>query len=241
MAIAAFPRIPPLPLAGVVFDNDGLLLDTEPCWTRAEEALFATYSVAFDLAAKRALVGTSPATSAPILERLLPGTAPGEQLSRQLYGLALDEIGAGAKPRPGAVQLVSELRAGGVPLAVASNSPRSHLLAGLHSVGLFAEFGVVLGVDDVARPKPAPDLYLAACQSLGVAPDAAIALEDSPPGVAAARAAGLWVIGIPSVPGVTLEADLVAGSLADAAVHRVLLARPRGNQPLSAPDTSPRT
>jgi HAD superfamily hydrolase (TIGR01509 family) len=228
MAIAAFTRVPPLPPAGVVFDNDGLLLDTEPCWTKAEEALFATYSVTFDLAAKRALVGTSPATSVPILERLLPGTAPGEQLSRQLYTLALDEIGTWAKPRPGAVELVGLLRSRGVPLAVASNSPRSHLLAGLHRVGLFAEFGVVLGVDDVAHPKPAPDLYLDACAGLNVAPAAAIALEDSPPGVAAAQAAGMFVIGIPSVQGVTLPADLVAGSLADPAVHEALLgSRPR--------------
>jgi beta-phosphoglucomutase-like phosphatase (HAD superfamily) len=82
---------------------------------------------------------------------------------------------------------------------------------------------VVLGVDDVARPKPAPDLYLAACAGLGVAPADAIALEDSPPGVMSARAAGLRVIGIPSIPGVTLPADLVAASLADPAVQAALL------------------
>jgi HAD superfamily hydrolase (TIGR01509 family) len=209
----------------VVFDNDGLLLDTEPCWTRAEEALFARYSTRFDLAAKRALVGTSPETSVPILERLLPGAGPGEQLSTALYEMALAEIATGAAPRPGAVDLVSELRAAGVPLAVASNSPRSHLLAGLRKVGLTAAFAVVLGVDDVTNPKPAPDLYLAACAGLNVAPQDAIALEDSPPGVAAAQAAGLWVIGIPSVPGVTLAADMSAVSLAERAVHLALLGR----------------
>jgi HAD superfamily hydrolase (TIGR01509 family) len=226
MPIAGSRPIPPVPPAGVVFDNDGLLLDTEPCWTRAEEALFARYSARFDLSAKRALVGTSPRTAAPILQRLLPGTASGEELSSELYSMAVQEIATGAAPRPGAVDLVTELRAAGVPLAVASNSPRQHLLAGLHKTGLFAAFAVVLGVDDVANPKPAPDLYLTACARLNVVPASAIALEDSPPGIAAAKAAQMWVIGVPSVPGVILAADLVAGSLADEAVRRALLGRP---------------
>ena len=212
---------PTKPLA-VVFDNDGLLLDTEPCWTVAEEALFKAHGRLFDLAAKRALVGTSPRTSAPILEQLLERPGDGRQLSDELYARALGEIADGATPRPGAVELVGRLRAAGVPLAVASNSPRRHLLAGLRRVGLEDHFAVILGVDDVANPKPAPDLYLAACRGLGAAPETAMALEDSNPGVAAAKAAGMRVIGIPSVTGVVLTADLVAGSLADAAVHRAL-------------------
>lgn len=213
--------------AGVVFDNDGLLLDTEPCWTIAQETLFRSHGRVFDLAAKRALIGTSPLTAAPILESLLAQPGAGPQLSDEMYALALTEISEGASARPGALELVALLKSAGTPLAVASNSPRRHLLAGLRRVGLDKTFGVVLGVDDVGNPKPAPDLYLAACRELEVAPSVTIALEDSPPGVAAARAAGLWVIGIPSVPGVVLEADLPAGSLADSVVHRALGLEPR--------------
>ena len=211
------------PLA-VVFDNDGLLLDTEPCWTVAEEALFRAHGRVFDLDAKRALVGTSPKTSAPILERLLGRPGEGQALSDELYALAVTEIGNGATPRPGAVELVAALRSAGLPLAVASNSPRSHLLAGLRRVRMADQFDVVLGVDDVANPKPAPDLYVQACLGLEVDPADAIALEDSLPGVGAAKAAGMRVIGIPSIAGVVLDghADLVAGSLADATVHRAL-------------------
>jgi HAD superfamily hydrolase (TIGR01509 family) len=209
-------------LAGVVFDNDGLLLDTEPCWTAAETALFRSHGQEFDLAAKHALVGTSPVTAAPILARLLGMPEAGEQLSADLYVRALAEISKGAEPRPGALALVARLRAAGMPIAVASNSPRAHLLAGLRQVGLQGTFDVVLGVDDVPSPKPAPDLYLTACARLSVSPAATIALEDSPPGVAAAQAAGMFVIGIPSVPGVVLAADLVADSLSDAAVSRAL-------------------
>jgi len=211
------------PLA-VVFDNDGLLLDTEPCWTAAEEALFQAHGKMFDLAAKHALIGTSPRTSAPILERLLDKPGEGRALTEELYAMALTEIGGWASPRPGAADLVARLREAGLPLAVASNSPRSHLLAGLRLAGLQDHFDVALGVDDVANPKPAPDLYLAACRALDVDPADAIALEDSPTGVAAAKAAGMRVIGIPSVPGVDLtgKADLVTASLADVEVYRAL-------------------
>jgi beta-phosphoglucomutase-like phosphatase (HAD superfamily) len=84
---------------------------------------------------------------------------------------------------------------------------------------------VVLGVDDARRPKPDAEIYLAACERLGGTPSRSIALEDSPTGVAAARAAGLCVIGMPSYDGVKLGADEVMGSLADPVVRRVIAAR----------------
>jgi len=210
--------------AGVVFDNDGLLLDTEPCWTRAQERVFDRHGRSFDLDAKRALVGTAPITAANVLERLLDLPGRGDELSAELYALALDEIAARAEPRPGAVELLTELR-GRWPLAVASNAPRGHLLAGLTRVGLVEAFDVVLGVEEVESPKPAPDLYLRACELLAVTPARSLALEDSPPGVAAARAAGLYVLAVPSVPGVALEADAVFGSLADPLVLAEIIER----------------
>jgi beta-phosphoglucomutase-like phosphatase (HAD superfamily) len=82
---------------------------------------------------------------------------------------------------------------------------------------------VVVTADQVAEPKPSPDAYLRACELLGAAPSRSIALEDSPTGVAAARAAGMFVIGIPSFPGVLLdEADLVGRSLTDPRVREAL-------------------
>jgi HAD superfamily hydrolase (TIGR01509 family) len=210
--------------AGIVFDNDGLLLDTEPCWTRAETAVFERHGHEFDLEAKRALVGTAPETAARVLERLLELPGRGEEVSTELYALALEEIAAGAEPRPGAVELLEALD-GRWPVAVASNSPRSHLLAGLTRTGLRDRFGAVIGVEDVAEPKPAPDLYLRACELLGATPTGSLALEDSPPGVAAARAAGLYVVGVPSVAGVELEADAVFESLADPNVLATIVER----------------
>lgn len=210
------------PRAGIVFDNDGLLLDTEPCWTRAEVAVFERHDHEFDLEAKRALVGTAPETAARVLERLLELPGRGEELAAELYALALEEIASGAEPRPGAVELLAALE-GRWPVAVASNSPRSHLLAGLTRTGLVDRFDAVLGVEEVAEPKPAPDLYLRACELIGAKPTASLALEDSPPGVAAARAAGLYVLGVPSVAGVELEADAVFDSLAEPGVLQTIV------------------
>jgi HAD superfamily hydrolase (TIGR01509 family) len=205
--------------AGIVFDNDGLLLDTEPCWTRAQEEVFERRGRVFDLEAKQALVGTAPATATQVLERLIPGQ--GEEVSAEMYDLAVEEIAAGAEPRPGALELLESLR-GRWPLAIASNAPRRHLLTGLERVGVKEAFEVLIAVDDVGVPKPAPDLYLRACELLGVDPARSVAIEDSPPGVAAARAAGMLVLGVPSIEGVELEADHVFGSLADPQVQRVI-------------------
>jgi beta-phosphoglucomutase-like phosphatase (HAD superfamily) len=84
-------------------------------------------------------------------------------------------------------------------------------------------FDVTVTGDDVPAPKPAPDGYLAAARALGADPAACIALEDSPTGVAAARAAAMFVIGVPSFPRVELrQADLVVASLTDAAVREAL-------------------
>lgn len=204
----------------VVFDCDGLLLDTEVCWTEAESELFARYGRTFDLEAKKALIGGSMDSSGRVFERLLDQPGRARELAAELYVLVLEKVRAHAEPLPGARELVAAVD--GRPRAVASNSPRELLLTALERGGFAHDFAVVVAADDVPSPKPAPDLYLRACELLGVAPADAVALEDSATGVAAARAAGLYVVGVPSLPGVELEADLVAESLLDDEVWHVL-------------------
>jgi beta-phosphoglucomutase-like phosphatase (HAD superfamily) len=92
----------------------------------------------------------------------------------------------------------------------------------LASADLAEPFDVVVTSEEVAEPKPAPDVYLRAAEILGSPAGDAVALEDSPPGAAAARAAGMYVIGVPYFPDLSPEADLVAGSLADEAVREAL-------------------
>jgi HAD superfamily hydrolase (TIGR01509 family) len=203
--------------AAVVFDCDGLLVETESRWTLAEAELFTRYGKVFDRAAKRALLGKAMGVAAPVLADLLDQPGRGLGLWDELVEL-VEPLIPGAEAMPGAVELVTAL--GGVPLAVASSSPRRLVDAALEAAGL--SFDVVVAGDEVDHPKPAPDLYLAACRLLGTPPGRAIAIEDSGTGVASARAAGLYVIGVPSLPGVELDADLVAASLSDLAVWSAL-------------------
>ncbi|KUL41313.1 HAD family hydrolase [Actinoplanes awajinensis] len=204
----------PEDVAAVVFDCDGLLVDTETCWTRAETALFAEHGHGFGLEQKKLLIGRTLETAAEAIATYfdLPGEGPA--LAARLHDLVALELAAGADALPGARDLVTALR-GRVPIAVASNSNRAFVDTALAKSGLAELFSHVYAVEDVARPKPAPDLYLAACAGLGVDPARSVAFEDSGTGVASARAAGLYVIGVPSLPGTTLDVHRSYSSLAD--------------------------
>ena len=212
------------PFQAVVFDNDGLLLDTEEAWTRAERKLFARHGHEFTQEHKRALIGSSITTSALRLEGMLGLPGRGAALTGELHELVMEETLQGVSARPGALELLGKVRAAGIPVGLASNSAREFVERVLSSAGLLdGHFEVVVSADDVERPKPAPDLYLAACAALGAAPERAAALEDSPPGVAAALAAGMYVIAIPYFPDAPIEgASLSADSLADPRVAEAL-------------------
>ena len=198
----------------VLFDNDGLLLDTELLWSRAEAVLFEQHGLTFTLDHKRELIGTSGRTSEAIIERQLGRPGDGPVIMAQLHDMVMEEALRGVEPMPGAVELLDALD--GTPVGVASNSQRQFVERTLEVAGLRDRFDCVLSSQDVARPKPAPDIYVELARALGADPRACVALEDSPTGVAAARAAGTFVIGVPSLEGVVLdEADLVADSLAD--------------------------
>jgi HAD superfamily hydrolase (TIGR01509 family) len=213
----------PLPDA-VVFDNDGLLLDTESVWTRAERDLFERRGAAFTPAHKRELVGTSAEIAGGILERRLNEPGRAEALIEELNELVIVELERGVEAMVGARDLLEALAQRGTPIGLVSNSPLAFVQRSLEIVGFSGHFDVVLSAHEVAAPKPAPDPYLEACRRLGVeAGPSVVALEDSPTGVAAARAAGLTVIGVPSVAGVELlEAHEIAESLLDAVVTRRL-------------------
>jgi HAD superfamily hydrolase (TIGR01509 family) len=208
----------------VVFDNDGLLLDTESVWTRAERDLFERRGIEFRAEHKHELVGTS----AEVVGRLLEGwfEAPGSalELVEELNELVIAELEHGVEAMVGARELLHRLKQRGIPIGLVSNSPLRFVQRSLQIVGFHDRFDVVLSAHQVAAPKPAPDPYLEACRRLGVEPTpSVVALEDSPTGVAAARAAGLTVIGIPSIDGVVLEeAHHIAASLLDEVVSRRL-------------------
>jgi HAD superfamily hydrolase (TIGR01509 family) len=214
----------------VVFDNDGLLLDTEAAWTRAEEDLFARHGRTFTTDHKRELIGTSPATSAAKIEVMLDLPGRGAALVDELHELVMEEALSGVPARPGALELLDALRSAGVPVGVASNSARPFVERVLSVAGLLdGKLDVVVTASEIDHPKPAPDLYLAACAALGADPARAAALEDSAIGVAAAVAAGMYVIAIPYFPDLPIEgASLTADSLADPRVAEALGLSPSG-------------
>jgi HAD superfamily hydrolase (TIGR01509 family) len=214
----------PLPDA-VIFDNDGLLLDTESVWTRAEQDLFDRRGLEFTAEHKRELVGTSAEIAGVILERRLDEPGRAVELIEELNELVVAELEHGVEAMVGARELLHRLKQRGTPIGLVSNSPLVFVRRSLEIVGFEDHFDVVLSAHEVAAPKPAPDPYLEACRRLGVdAGPSIVALEDSPTGVAAARAAGLTVIGVPSLEGVELsEAHEIAGSLLDSVVARHLV------------------
>ncbi len=208
--------------AAIVFDCDGLLLDTETVWTRAQVRLFSSRGRTFTMEHKREMVGTSGAHAEATLERQLDAPGEGPALMDDLHAMTHEEMVRGAEPMPGARALVDALR-GRVPIGLASNSPRTLVDIALEVSGFAGLFDAVLSGYEVAAPKPAPDVYVEISRRLGAAPVDTVALEDAPTGLASARAAGMFVIAIPSLAGVELEgADLLAGSLIEPAVHAAL-------------------
>ena len=201
----------------VVFDCDGLLVDTETAWTRAETAIFAEHGHGFGPEQKKILIGGTLEAAGQAMAGCFGRPGDGPRLAQRLHDLVAIELAAGADPLPGARDLVLSLR-GRVPIAVASNSPRAFVASALTSAGLDDLFPLVYAAEDVEHAKPAPDLYLAACAGLGADPAHTVAFEDSRTGVASARAAGLYVVGVPSLPGADLATDAVFPTLTDPAL-----------------------
>ena len=221
-------RVLPGRFRAVVFDLDGLLLDTEPGWHRAEAELLRRHGAAYTEADETATLGWSlEATIRRYLPRLGLGEEAMPRLSSELLELVEGEYAGEVASRPGAGELVQALR-GRVPLAVASNTARVLVLAALSSASFGNAFDAIVSAQEVAHPKPAPDIYLEACRRLGVEPSTALALEDSTSGIAAAKAARLAVIAVPQWPDVdTSAADHEVASLHEL-VGRVVDPGPAG-------------
>jgi len=199
----------------VVFDLDGLLVETETIWMEAKVRLFRAHRVEFTVEDHRAVFGTSEDfTARTFLGRFGLDEEQMPAIIEEYLGTAAAIFATGVEKREGATEIIAALR-GRVPLGLASNTRREMVDLILERAGLAGCFDAI-ATGDEARPKPEPDVYALACARLGVTPTDAVAIEDSPTGVRAAKAAGMTCIAVPSDPEVDLvDADRVVASLLD--------------------------
>lgn len=178
----------------VVFDCDGVLVDSEPISERAWRQTLDEFDVIMD-EPFAAWVGSTDRALAERLAPLTDATADGllDRVAAVLREVLADE---GVDVFPDAGEAVARAEAAGLASAVASNSERWRLEALLEAAGLFRRFPVRVSSEDVVSPKPAPDVYLAAAGLLGVEPGRCLVVEDSPTGIASARAAGMRVVAV---------------------------------------------
>ncbi len=186
---------PGLP-AAVLWDMDGTLVDTERYWMAAEGALVESFGGTWTHEQALTLVGQGLDTSAAILQTAGVRMAAGEIIDH-LTAQVMRDLAAGPPPlRPGALALLTDLRAAGIRCALVTMSLRRMAEVVVDALPA-GSFDLIVSGDDATRPKPFPDAYLQACAALEVAPAEAVAIEDSPTGVRAAVAAGVPTIGVP--------------------------------------------
>ncbi|MCC6943189.1 MAG: HAD family phosphatase [Thermomicrobiales bacterium] len=208
------------PMGAVIFDLDGLLVDSEPLAAMAMQGFLAGFGVAVD-----------PVVQAQMLGRRLPEAI---RIAQASYGLpgTLDDLTDGysearmaalrgaVRPMPGARAILDWVRSTGLPVALATSGMRTHADISLSETGLADAFDFEVTGDQVERGKPAPDLFLAAAKGLGVEPNASVVLEDSPLGVEAAITAGMRAIAVQNgrerMPDFTVEPTVSVSSLFDA-------------------------
>jgi HAD superfamily hydrolase (TIGR01509 family) len=203
----------PRPL-GIALDCDGLLVDTEKLWTIAESEVFGRRGWDYTEELKAHFLGTSLDWTVARMAELFDEPGNEAQLREEVMVRVAEVIGAQAEPMPGALALVASLE-GKVPMMVVSNSDRILVELALGRTGMRdAVEGIVAG-DEVVRGKPAPDLYLKGSELLGLAPADMLAFEDSLVGVQAAQAAGVPVVGVPTMEQDGFAPDFLFASLAD--------------------------
>ena len=212
-------------IEAVVFDLDGVLVDSEPVWEQVRRELVAERGGHWAPYAQRRLLGMSTPEWAAYLSRDLGVGLPPDQVATLVIDRMTARYAEHVPLMDGAADAVYRIAARW-PLGVASSSPPRLIETVLRSAGLRPCFSVVLSTEQVARGKPAPDIYLAVAAALGFPPGDCAAVEDSANGLRSAAAAGLRVIAIPQsryppAPDALARASLVLPGLAGLTVDAV--------------------
>jgi HAD superfamily hydrolase (TIGR01509 family) len=198
-------------IEAVVFDMDGVLLESEEIWDAVRERYVRERGGRYDEEIQRAMMGMSAPEWSRFLAEDAGVDASPEQIDADVVDLMLEAYRRELPLVPAAVQVVG-LLAAQFPLALASSSNRAIFEEALRLAGIAEAFQATVSAEEVAQGKPAPDVYLEAARRLGVAPERCAAVEDSHAGIRSAHAAGMRVIAIPNA---SYPPDAEALALAD--------------------------
>ena len=206
-------------IEAVVFDLDGVLLDSEQIWDEVREQLAHERGGRWHDGAQRAMMGMSSTEWSQYMHDEIGLRESPEEISAEVVRRLEERYRQHLPLLGGAVEAVERLAARW-PLGIASSSNREVIDLVLELSGLAPFFKVTVSSEEVARGKPAPDVYLEAAHRLGVAPERSAAIEDSENGIRAAKAAGMRVVAIPNPhfppdPEALEQADVTLGSLAE--------------------------
>ena len=183
---------------GAIFDMDGLLLDSERVWERAQITVFRELDLELTLEMQRATTGIRMAECFGIWRGFFPAAdIDPDRVRRRLLQLVGEEIRSAGIIKPGAIRALELCANAGCGLGLASSSPAEIIAAGLERLGAGRLFGAVVSSESESHGKPHPAVYLSAARQLGVAPETCIAFEDSVPGIQSAKSAGMYVVAVP--------------------------------------------
>jgi HAD superfamily hydrolase (TIGR01509 family) len=218
------------PILAVAFDLDGLMFDTEALFVRVLTGFLTEHGLSLTPAIKQAMIGRRAAEAYPALRRLTGLSASPDEIQAELRARFDAEVDDAVHTTPGLIALLAHLEARGIPRAVATSSRRLYAERLLQTHGLLDHLAFLLAAEDVTNAKPDPEIYLEAASRFGVDPSNLLVLEDSFPGITAAKAAGAFAVGVPHehspAEGIGI-ADLIVPRLDDPALFARIDRRPR--------------
>ena len=185
-------------IQAVIFDMDGLMIDSEPLHKEAWQVTLRHFGYELDEALFAQLVGLRTREDAVLLREHFRLPVMAEVLARQRNDLFLASLPGRVKPMPGLRELIAQVRVRRLRSAVATSGERRYVDAVVRELNLDDVFDAIAVAEDVERGKPAPDVYWLAARRLGLPPAQCLALEDAPNGVLAARAAGMRCVAVPN-------------------------------------------
>lgn len=182
----------------IIFDMDGVLVDSEPFWQQAELAVFPRYGVELTVADTLKTQGLRIDEVVKYWFDRQPWENPNlAQVEAEILDTMVEVIAAQGQPMPGVMQTLDAIKAAGIPMAVATSSPHRLMETTLKALNIKGYFNATCSAEHLPLGKPHPQVYLNAADALGVAPEHCLAIEDSFNGVIAAKAGRLAVVAIP--------------------------------------------